>query len=180
MQINSVSNVSYQPAGNSESGSKVKQLFDKLGSALESGNLSDAKDAMTELQKYAPPQTGNDDNPMKAKMEKLSQALDSGDVTSAKDAYADIKKTMAQRPASGQGRPAGQPPSGAGPSAAAGDSCSSSSNKVYDKKDLNQDGTVSAMEELLYDIEHSDQSTTTSADAATHTGGGKGILDVTA
>jgi hypothetical protein len=46
----------------------------------------------------------------------------------------------------------GAPPSGgAGQSGAA---MSSGGNKVYDKKDLNKDGTVTAQEEAKYDLQH--------------------------
>jgi hypothetical protein len=41
---------------------------------------------------------------------------------------------------------------GAKPAAAS--SSSSSSTKTYDKKDTNKDGTVSAYEELVYDMKH--------------------------
>jgi hypothetical protein len=179
MQITSVSNLSYQPAGGVESFAKMKQLFQNLGSALESGNLSDAKNAMAQLQKNAPAQAGNGNNPISAKIEKLSQALDSGDLKTAQDAYADIKKTMSQRPPAGGGRAGGAggaPPNGAKQSSGASDS--SSSNKVYDKKDLNKDGTVSAEEEILYSIKHPGEATTPSTTAKTD--GGQGSLDTIA
>jgi hypothetical protein len=182
MEITSVSSLSYQPARGAESFNTMKQLFDKLGNALESGNLSEAQDAMTELQKNAPPQSGNDNNPMKTKMEKLSQSLESGDLTAAQEAYADVKSTLAQRPPAGGGRPGGPggpggpPPNGA--SQSSGASNSSSSSKTYDKKDLNQDGTVTSVEELLYGIEHPDDTTTTSSTAVNSNS--QGLLDVTA
>jgi len=130
---------------------KIKQSFDDLGSALESGNLSDAKTALAELQKNAPKQASDSSNPMSQKMDALSKAIDSGDVKAAQDAYADIKQTMSQRAA---GRPSGPPPGGAPPSGGAGKTSSteggSSSNKTYDKMDANKDGKVSAQEELDY------------------------------
>jgi hypothetical protein len=46
----------------------------------------------------------------------------------------------------------GPPPSGAGQ--AGGSSTTGASSKTYDKKDLNQDGTVSSVEELVYDLKH--------------------------
>ena len=179
MQITSVSNLSYQPLGGAESFGNMGKLFDKLGSALESGSLSDAKDAMAALQKNAPPKTGNDRNPMDAQMAELSQALESGDLAAAQAAYADIKETMAQRPHSAGGTaggPGGPPPSGAKQTSDTSGSLSSS--KVYDKMDLNQDGTVTAEEELLYGIEHPDQATTSSSTANNQ--GAQGMLDVTA
>ena len=173
MQISSVSNLSYQPAGAHESFGKMKELFNKLGSALESGDLSAAQDAMTELQKNAPSQSGNDNNPIKAKMDKLSQALQSGDITAAQDAYADIKDTLAQGPPSGSGPAGGPPPGKANQSQSV--SSSSSSNTVYEKADLNKDGTVSATEELLYSLEHPDEATTSTSG----NNGSQGLLDVT-
>lgn len=44
--------------------------------------------------------------------------------------------------------------SGGAKSSAAASTSSSSSTKTYDKKDTNQDGTVSAYEELVYDMKH--------------------------
>ena len=179
MQISSVSNASYQPAGNAESFNKMKQLFDKLGSAMESGNLSDAKDAMTELQKYAPKGGGDANNPMKAKMDTLSKALESGDLESAQAAYADVQSALAQRPqgrGAPTGRPSGPPPDAQKQSSSTGSS--SSSNQVYDKMDLNKDGNVSATEEILYKLEHPDESTTSSG--STQTVSGQNSIDVTA
>jgi Ca2+-binding EF-hand superfamily protein len=59
--------------------------------------------------------------------------------------------------------PGGMPPGGAGK---AGASSTASSSKTYDKKDLNQDGTVTAEEELIYDLKNS---AATSADEKTTT-----------
>jgi hypothetical protein len=176
MEITSVSNISYQPPGSAESLNKIKQSFDKLGSALESGDLSAAQNAMAELQKNAPPQRSDDNNPIKTKMEKLSQALQSGDLTAAKEAYADVQKTMAQRPSAGghPGGPGGATPKGASQSSGA----TSSSNETYDKMDLNKDGTVTAMEEILYGIEHPDVTTTSSSTDGNSDS--QGSLDVTA
>jgi len=56
------------------------------------------------------------------------------------------------------GAPSGAPPAGGGKGAGgagqAGGSSSASSTKTYDKKDANQDGTVSNSEELVYEIKH--------------------------
>jgi len=151
MQISSVTGGALSALQGNDKFAKVKQSFNDLGSALESGNLSDAKTALEELQKNAPKQASNSSNPMSQKMETLSKAIDSGDVKAAKEAYADIKQTMSQRPS---GRPSGPPPGGAPPSGGAGKTSStegsSSSNKTYDKMDANKDGKVSAQEELDY------------------------------
>jgi len=151
MQISSATGGALSALQGNNRFAKIKQSFDNLGSALQSGNLSDAKTALTEIQKSAPKQASNSSNPMSQKMEALSKAIDSGDVKAAQAAYADIKQTMSQRPA---GRPSGPPPGGAPPSGGAGKASgtkdSSSSNKVYDAKDTNKDGKVSALEELAY------------------------------
>jgi len=142
---------------------KIKQSFNNLGSALESGNLSDAKTALTELQKNAPKQAADASNPMSQKMDTLSKAIDSGDVKAAQSAYADIKQTMSQRPA---GRASGPPAGGAPPSGGAGKTSgtgtSSSSNKTYDKMDADKDGTVSWKEEQDYAQKHPDYAKTSS------------------
>ena len=147
MQISSVTGGALSALQGNDRFAKIKQSFDDLGSALESGNLSDAKTALADLQKNAPKQTSNSSDPMSQKMDALSKAIDSGDVKAAQSAYADIKQTMSQRPA---GRPSGPPPGGAPPSGGAGKASSSSSNKTYDKMDTNKDGKVSAQEELDY------------------------------
>lgn len=154
MEISSVSNPSYQPMSSGDPMAKMKQLFQNLGNALDSGNLSDAKDALAQLQKNAPTLADNGNNSLNAKVEKLTKAVESGDLKAAKDAYTDIKKTMSQGPGS-QGRAGG--PGGASPGGAkqsSGASSSSSSTKDYDKKDLNKDGTISTEEELIYDLKH--------------------------
>lgn len=163
MQISSVTGGALSALQGNDRFAKTKQSFENLGSALESGNLSDAKKALEELQKNAPKNASNASNPMSQKMEALTKAIDSGDVKSAQDAYADIKKTMAQRPA---GRPSGPPPGGAPPSGGAGKTSgtekSSSSNKTYDKMDADKDGTVSWKEEQDYAQKHPDYAKTSS------------------
>ena len=151
MQISSVTGGALSALQGNDRFAKTKQSFNDLGSALESGNLSDAKTALEDMQKNAPKQASDTSNPMSQKMDALSKAIDSGDVKAAQDAYADIKQTMSQRAA---GRPSGPPPGGAPPSGGKGKTSStedsSSSNKVYDKKDANKDGKVSAQEEIDY------------------------------
>jgi soluble cytochrome b562 len=109
MQINSVANTSYSEVQGNDGFKKIKQSLQSLNSALDSGNLSDAKAALAQLQKNAPAQASSDKNPMAAKMEALSKAVDSGDLNGAREAFTDIKKTMSQRPS-------GTPPKGAFPS----------------------------------------------------------------
>jgi hypothetical protein len=156
MDISSVTSTSYQSASDSDPMAKMKQLFQNLGSALDSGNLSDAKNALAQIQKSAPANSSDGNNPISAKVEKLSKAIDSGDLKAAQEAYADIKKTMSQGPtnqarAGGPGGPGGASPGGAKQSSGAN---GASSKKEYDKKDLNKDGVVSAEEEIVYDLKN--------------------------
>jgi hypothetical protein len=169
MEINAASSRSYAAIQGNDGFAKAKQSFKNIGKALESGNLSDAKEALAQLQANAPAQAKNNKNPMSAKMEALNKAVESGDLAAAQGAYADIKKTMAQRPTGGGGRPGGAggpppgggaPPSGAGKSS--GTSETSDSNKVYDPKDTDKDGTVSWKEEQDYALNHPEQSDRTS------------------
>jgi hypothetical protein len=156
MSISSVSGVNNtsQVTANTRM-DQFKQTFDSLGSALKSGDLEAAKKAYTELQKNAPSQKGNSSNPMAADMETLGKALESGDVKAAQDAYSTIQSKMTQgRPAEAQGS---KPQNGAKPS---GGASTSSSSKTYDKKDLNEDGTVTALEKLMYEIEHPEAAST--------------------
>jgi hypothetical protein len=171
MQITSVNNASFQPAGAAQSMARLKQSFRKLGNALASGDLSAAKDVLAELKKNGPAQA-DDRNPMNQKMEALSEAVESGDLKAAQQAYADLKKTTAQRPGAGGGamgatsssgraapngpRAGGAPPSGGGQKSSA-TSSSSSSSKAYDERDTNKDGTVSVMEEIEYRLKHPEE-----------------------
>lgn len=146
---------SAQSVGESGSFAKVKKAFEALGSALDSGNLDEAKKAFDQLQNYAPPQNGKS-NPLSGTIESLGEALDSGDLKSAKDAFDKIESALPQRPPVG-GR-GGPPAGGAGGNGTSGVGKNSQSDKTYDEKDINKDGTVSAQEEFLYDISHSQQS----------------------
>jgi len=178
MQISSVTSGASSALQGNDKFAKIKQSFNNLGSALESGNLSDAKAALEELQKNAPKQASDPSNPMSQKMDALSKAIDSGDLKAAQDAFADIKKTMSQRPA---GRPSGPPPGGAAPSGGArktsGTQDSSSSNKVYDKMDANKDGTVSWKEKQDYAQQHPDW---TKAGSTAKIDSDRGVIDALA
>jgi hypothetical protein len=79
---------------------------------------------------------------------------------------ADIASAIKSAASSGS-PPAGMPPAGSPPagtqlsggrapaaSGGSGGSASGSSSKIYDKKDGNKDGKVSAMEEITYDAAH--------------------------
>jgi hypothetical protein len=177
--IGSSSYQAYQSAPSASGFAKARQSFEDLGSPLSSGNLTDAKAALAELQKNAPPGASQQNNPLSAKIEALGKAVDSGDLKAAQQAYTDIQKTIAQGPGRGGRPPGGAPPAGARPpsgdSAAgskesSGSSSSSSSSKTYDKKDTNKDGKVSVLEELSYASTHPDLNA--AQDASTKTSGG--------
>ena len=125
---------------------KIKADFDSLGSALKSGSLEDAKKAFAQLQKDTPTQSGTGTNPMSSDIDSLGKALDSGDLKAAKEAYAKIQEKISQGP------PAGGP--GGAKKASASNAGSQSDSKVYDKKDINKDGTVSYEEEMAYALNH--------------------------
>lgn len=183
MQINSSSAQSYQPAA-PNGFARARQSFESLGTALDAGNLSDAKDALAQLQKDAPPQGGRGDNPLSAKIEALSKAVDSGDLTTAQQTFADIKKAVSQGPPRG-GRPGGPgaggpPPSGAhaggrspgGAKQPSGASGSSNANKTYDKMDSNKDGSVSELEKIAYTTAHPDDQPASTGGAGNQSGSG--------
>jgi hypothetical protein len=159
MQVNSVTSSicsSYQASG-ANSFAKMQQDFQNLGDALEAGNLTDAKKAFAQLKTDAPALSkGN--NALSTEIDRLGEALDSGDLQSAKEAYSQVKEALAQKASSGTRGASGGKPSGGGakPSGAGG---SSQSSKTYDKKDTNQDGTVSAQEEMAYDLAHPTEAT---------------------
>ena len=160
MHIAPITSRSAPPLPGSDAFGQAKQAFQKLGSALESGNLTDAKAALAQLQKNAPAQTDKNADPLAQKMEALGKAVDSGDLKAAQDAYADVKKTASQAAPGGGGRArgAGGPPPGGPPPSGAPAGGTPNSNKVYDKKDTNKDGTVSWQEEQDYYSKHPEES----------------------
>ena len=169
MEIGSVSSRSFAAMQGTGSFAKAQQSFQSLGKALDAGNLTDAKNALAQLQANAPAQAKNDKNPMSAKIAALNKAVESGDLEAAKKAYSDIKETMSQRPSGGGGRAGGaggpQPGGGAppsGPGKSSETSGSSDSSKVYDPEDTNKDGIVSWKEKQDYKLQHPEKADGTS------------------
>lgn len=161
MSILSISaNSGSMPQINQSQMAQMKSQFDQLDKALDSGDLAAAKKAFNAIQQNAPqgaPQ--GDQSPMaqmKSKIDQLGQALDSGDLAAAKKAYSAIQQSAPK------GGPKGAPPAGGGapPSTggtgSASEGKSSSSSTSTDSKDLNEDGTVSETERLIYSITHPD------------------------
>ena len=109
-----------------------------------------------------------------ADAEKMFSSLDTkgtGKVTQA-DIEASIKKT---------GDQGGTPPAGGaqGPGGAQG-KAKSDDSKVYDEKDTNKDGVVSALEELAYNLTHIQNTNNDQKSSGNEDGGGyAGALDVT-
>ena len=134
----------------------IEKLFEKLGAALKSGNLSEAKDAFAQLQKNAPAKsagaTGTD--PLSSDIDSLGKALDSGDLKAAQDAYSALQSKLPTGQAAGQ--KAGGNKGAGGDAHSASGAGSQSSSKVYDKMDANKDGKVSAEEKLAYRLKHPD------------------------
>ncbi len=154
MQIGATYSATHQPAG-SEPPGKIKQLIQRLGSALESGNLSDAKKALSQLRANAPSSANNDGNPIAQKIVALGRALDSGDIEAAQAVYNSVPQMMAQP--SGRmalARSGGGPPAEGVNKSMSGESTSSDTSRVYDPKESNKDGTLSWNEEQSYNMKH--------------------------
>lgn len=155
----SATSTSLFQSGQTDPFAQFKNNFDSLGSALKSGNLEDARKAYAQLQKNAPSKKGNTDDPMSADMESLGNALESGDLDSAQEIYDNIQSKMAQAPPpGGSGNMKGQQTGGTTDtvdlSSSGTDTSSQSGSAIYDKKDTNKDGTVSAQEEFEYKLKH--------------------------
>jgi hypothetical protein len=167
MQISAIGTSTYPgPQGTGPSVS-VRQAFENLGTAIESGNLDDAKNALSELQKNAPTGARNRSNPMSDKMAALTKAVDSGDLSAAKSAYADLKQAAARGPKGGGERPAGAGSAGgastSGTKRSSSSDSTSSTNSTYDRADANQDGVVSMAERITYDLAHPEEAATKAA-----------------
>jgi len=167
---------------------KIKQSFQALGAAIESGDLSAAKEALAGLQENAPDNSGNRKDPIGTKIAALSEAVESGDVAASKQAYADLKESLTKKasgdaPAGGGsgGPPAGggAPPSGGGAPASV-PSKSPNSNKVYDKMDANKDGTVSWKEEQDYYRAHPNEKKDSATTSPNKVDSERGMIDALA
>jgi hypothetical protein len=83
--------------GNTNPYAQVKQDFQNLGKALQSGNLSDAQQAFATLQQDIPgssqSQGSQGSNSSNQEMQDLGSALQSGDLSGAQKAFAQMQKT---------------------------------------------------------------------------------------
>jgi hypothetical protein len=163
MQINALgssANLGPQKAGPI---ALLKQALVDLGTAIESGNLDDARKALTQLQKNAPPATSKRSNPMSEKIDALTKAIESGNLEAARSAFADLKQALT-RGHKDRGVPPGDG-GGAPPRAPERPSTSDSGSgttSIFASADANQDGIVSAAEQLDYDLKHPGEATTDS------------------
>jgi hypothetical protein len=82
---------------------QIQQEFSALGTALSSGNLSDAQSAFSSLQQSMPSGTqgstssesaSNSQNPVQTAMTALQQALGTGNVSAAQTAFSQLQSVM--------------------------------------------------------------------------------------
>ncbi len=92
MEISATSKVSQQPVGNTQSFSRMKQLFLELSNALAAGDVAAAKAAVTALQKNVPAAPAAESNPIAAKLNVMRQALDAGDVKAVRTVYREVNQ----------------------------------------------------------------------------------------
>jgi hypothetical protein len=174
MKINSALqslSVNSQQTTAANSMANFKKDFEAIGEALKSGDLAAAKKAYAQLQNDAPSKTDGSD-PIGKMMEALSKAIDSGDLQSAQDQYAKIQEELSKKPPAGGQDGAGGAKGGGGPAGGP-------IEDVYDAKDTNKDGAVSAQEELVYDLKHpqasQNSSTTQTSASSSNTAVGESI-----
>lgn len=81
------------------SNSDPKSLIENLSSALQSGNISDAQEALKALQKDVSSHNGGQSNdPFSQDLQTLSDALQSGNMSDAQSIFAGIQDKMSARP----------------------------------------------------------------------------------
>jgi hypothetical protein len=106
---------------------KFKENFDKLGKALESGSISNAKDALTQIQKGFSANNGSGINPVSSDIASLGKTLNSGDIKAAQQEFTKIQDKLTQR------RPAQAGANGGGNNAVGTSGALSTSQQASDK-----------------------------------------------
>lgn len=101
MNIHSIASTTSQPTAPAAA-PRNKQMFQKLGSSLASGNLDAAKETLTRLQQNAPAPAEGQTNPIAGKFDAISTAIDAGDLKAARAAFKDLKSSLTH--------PMGMPP----------------------------------------------------------------------
>lgn len=97
MAINGISSSAAYSANQNSSLTKFKENFEKLGKALETSKISDAKDALTQIQKGFTASNGSGINPVATDIASLGKTLDSGDIKSAQEMFSKIQEKLIQR-----------------------------------------------------------------------------------
>jgi hypothetical protein len=90
------SNTGYYQTNQNGSLARLKEEFDKIGKALKSGNVSDAKDVLTQIQKGLSAKTGSGINPVSSDITSLGKTLDSGDIKAAQQTFSKIQEKLSQ------------------------------------------------------------------------------------
>lgn len=182
MSVSGISSSLYTLQGNqSNCLAQIRKDFESLGSALQSGDLSDAKKAFARLQQGIASQGGNSGNPMSSDLETLGTALDSGDIEAAQEAYNSILAKLSQGPqGSAEGKRAAAP--GDAVTLSGDNAAAKSSSTVYDVRDSNQDGFVSFQEEVEYAFKHPGETVNSrqTSKASDNSGGVGNILNIKA
>jgi soluble cytochrome b562 len=79
----------------SDTENTLKQDFQNLSAAIQSGNLTDAQKAFATLQQAAPSQSGQNTSQFSTDIQSLGTALQSGNVSDAQKAFATLQQDMA-------------------------------------------------------------------------------------
>jgi hypothetical protein len=181
MSVSGISSKLYSFQENqSNSLTRIRNDFDRLGSALQSGDLSDAKQALAQLQQDISCQGVAGSNPLSSDLESLGTALDSGDIEAAQKTYESIKAKLTQGPE--EQAAGGTSASGREDTVTlSGDAATSQSGStVFDARDTNQDGFVSFQEEIEYSLKHPGETDMTQQSSESSGGGIGSFLNIKA
>ncbi len=80
----------------SDTGNTIKQDFQNMSAALQSGNLTDAQKAFATLQQDVPAQNSQNNSQFSKDIQSLGNALQSGDLSSAQQVFSTIQAKMSQ------------------------------------------------------------------------------------
>lgn len=97
MEINAVGGGAYVMGRSDKGSAKMKQIFEEIGKALDSGNLEAAKAALGKLQNSTPERADNAGGPVAKRMEDLSEAVESGNLEAARSAFEGIRESKSPR-----------------------------------------------------------------------------------
>jgi Ca2+-binding EF-hand superfamily protein len=82
-------------------------LLSTIGTALQSGDISSAKEALTALQQDVASRNGGQNDPFSKDLQSLSDSLESGDLSGAQSVLAGIQEKMSAGPPDGGGMESG-------------------------------------------------------------------------